>query len=253
MFLKFDEVTLRFTGVTALNNVSLEIPKGGIFAAIGPNGAGKTTLLNCVSRFYTPQHGAIQFEESNLLSYTAYDVNRIGIARSFQNIELFRNLTVEENILIGLHHRVHATTLAQILQLPKARKAERQARDQAYEVMEQLGIVDHAQHVAGELAYGVQKRVDIARALVSRPKMLLLDEPAAGMNEAETGALGEWMAELPGRLGVTVVLVEHDMSLVMGISHRIAVFDFGSLIAVGTPKEISSNPLVIEAYLGKED
>jgi len=253
MFLKFENLTLRFSGVTALDNVSFAVPRGGVFAVIGPNGAGKTTLLNCLSRFYTPQQGRIEFEQQNLLSYHPNRVTRIGISRSFQNIELFRHLTVEENILIGLHHRIRVSTIAQILQFPSARKAERTAREQVRETMEQLGILEHADRVAGALPYGVQKRVDVGRALVSRPKLLLLDEPAAGMNEAETTILGEWIAELPGKLGVTVMMIEHDMPLVMGISQRIAVLDFGKLIAIGTPSEIRNNPAVIEAYLGKED
>jgi len=253
MFLKFEQVSLHFAGVAALSEISLDIPQGGIFALIGPNGAGKTTLLNCVSRFCTPQEGSIRFGAHDLLVHRPYEVTRLGIARSFQNVAPFGHMTVEENMLVGLHHSIRASALSQVLRLPSARRAEREARAQAREVMEQLGIAEHARRVADELPYGVQKRLDIGRALVSRPQLLLLDEPAAGMNEAETASLGEWIAGLPEATGVTVVMVEHDMSLVMGISHRVAVLDFGRLIAVGTPEEVAGDPAVIEAYLGKED
>lgn len=253
MFLGFENVTLRFSGLVALHGVTFEIPQNGIFAVIGPNGAGKTTLLNCLSRFYTPQEGQITFEGNNILKRTANEMSGLGLTRSFQNIELFKRLSVEENLLIGLHHRIRTSTFAQALQLPSARRAESAARAQVQDVMEQLGLSTYAKHTAGQLPYGVQKRVDIGRALVSGPKVLLLDEPAAGMNEAETEALGDWIAGLPEKTGVTVVMVEHDMSLVMRITHRIAVLDFGKLIAVGPPDEIRNHPDVIEAYLGKED
>ncbi len=253
MFLRFEQVSLHFSGVAALSAVDLEIPQGGIFAIIGPNGAGKTTLLNCVSRFYTPQEGRITFLGRDLLAARPYDLASLGIARSFQNVAPFGRMTVEENMLVGLHHTIHSSALSQVLRLPGARAAERQARAQARDVMEQLGILEHSQRYADELPYGVQKRLDVGRALVSRPKLLLLDEPAAGMNEQETAELGEWILGLPAITGVTIVMVEHDMSLVMGISQRVAVLDFGRLIAVGAPQEVASDPAVVEAYLGKED
>jgi branched-chain amino acid transport system ATP-binding protein len=252
MFLKFDQVTLRFSGLTALSNITFEVPEGVIFSLIGPNGAGKTTLLNCLSRFYTPQSGSILFQDQNLFAYKAQQVIDLGISRSFQNIELFKGLTVEENLLIGLHKRLQTNTLATALRLPSMRKKERAAREFVFEVMEQLGIADYASKTVSQLPYGIQKRIDIGRALVSKPKLLLLDEPSAGMNETESMVLGDWIATLPERFGVTVMMVEHDMSLVMRISHQIAVLDFGKLIAVGTPSEIQNNPAVIAAYLGEE-
>ncbi|UOF89020.1 ABC transporter ATP-binding protein [Fodinisporobacter ferrooxydans] len=252
MFLKFDQVTLRFSGLTALSNVSFGVPEGAIFSLIGPNGAGKTTLLNCLSRFYTPQAGSILFQDQNLFAYKPQQVIDLGISRSFQNIELFKGLTVEENLLIGLHKRLQTSTLATALRFPSMRKKEREARAFVYEIMEQLGIADLACKSVSQLPYGIQKRIDIGRALVSKPKLLLLDEPAAGMNESESMELGDWIAALPERFGVTVMMIEHDMTLVMRLSQRIAVLEFGKLIAVGTPSEVQNNPAVIAAYLGEE-
>jgi branched-chain amino acid transport system ATP-binding protein len=252
MFLRFDRVTLRFSGLVALSKISFDVSEGGVFSLIGPNGAGKTTILNCISRFYTPQEGNIFFEGKNLLQYKPHQIIGLGISRSFQNIELFHALTVEENMLIGLHTRLRTSTLGTALWLPSARKKEQEARGMVYEIMESLGIVRYAKHIVGRLPYGIQKRVDIGRALVSKPKLLLLDEPAAGMNESETQLLGEWIASLPETMGITVLMIEHDMSLVMHISHQVAVLDFGKLIAVGTPAEIQNNPAVIAAYLGEE-
>lgn len=252
MLLRFEEVTLRFSGLTALSSVSFDVPKGIVFSLIGPNGAGKTTLLNCLSRFYTPQEGQVLYNGENLLSYKPHQLIAKGLSRSFQNIELFQGMSVEENLLVGYHSRLQQSSIAAALRLPSVRKQERDAQQHVQDLMEQLGIQQYAKHAVGSLPYGVQKRIDIGRALASNPQLLLLDEPAAGMNEAESAELAEFISLLPTRLGLTVMMIEHDMSMVMRISSLIAVLDFGKLIAVGTPAEIQENPAVIAAYLGEE-
>lgn len=249
--LQFDHVSLRFSGLQALTDVTFSVPEGSVFALIGPNGAGKSTLLNCVSRFYTPQSGAVRFLGKNLLRFAPSGISKIGIGRSFQNAELFPNLTVFEHLLLGMHTAIHSTLFGQAIGSIHARKAEKAAREQVYNLMDELSLTKYADVLAPELPYGLQKRVDIGRALVSRPNLLLLDEPAAGMNEQESRELGEWISMLPVRYGTTVVMVEHDVPLVMRISNQVAVLDSGKLIALGTPAEIQQNEKVLAAYFGK--
>lgn len=249
-FLEFDHVTLRFSGLKALSDVSFSVPEGVVFALIGPNGAGKSTLLNCASRFYTPQTGTIRFLGKNLLRVGPGSIARMGIGRSFQNAELFPNLTVFEHLLLGLHAKIQSTLIGQAFLSIHARKAERAAREHVSAVLSELSLTEFADVLAPELPYGLQKRVDIGRALVSRPKLLLLDEPAAGMNEQESRELGNWIEMLPARFGTTVVMVEHDVPLVMRISRKVAVLDSGKLIALGSPSEIQQNEQVLAAYFG---
>ncbi|KUO94699.1 ABC transporter ATP-binding protein [Ferroacidibacillus organovorans] len=252
MFLEFDRVTLRFSGLIALKDVSLSVDEGGVFAIIGPNGAGKSTMLNCISRIYTPQQGAIRFMGEDLLKVPPDRIKAHGIGRSFQNMELFAKMTVEDNLLVGGHCALHTNPFSEALGWFKARASEREARNRVQHVLESLGIATYSKHIAGSLPYGIQKKVDVGRALMGAPRLLLLDEPAAGLNDSETEELGNWICTVKQAMNTTVVMIEHDMSLVMSISDRIAVLDFGELIAVGTPGEIRQDDRVIRAYLGKE-
>ncbi|KYP80391.1 ABC transporter ATP-binding protein [Ferroacidibacillus organovorans] len=252
MFLEFDEVTLRFSGLVALKGVSLTVNEGGIFAIIGPNGAGKSTMLNCLSRIYTPQQGAIRFLGENLLRVAPDRIKACGIGRSFQNMELFSKMTVEDNLLVGYHCALPSNPFSEAVGWYKARSREREARERVQRVLESLGIASYSRQTAGNLPYGIQKKVDVGRALMGDPRLLLLDEPAAGLNELETEELGHWISDIKRAMKTTVVMIEHDMNLVMSISDRIAVLDFGELIAVGTPVEIRQDERVIRAYLGQE-
>jgi branched-chain amino acid transport system ATP-binding protein len=238
-----------FGGVMALAGVSFQVSSGLIYAVIGPNGAGKTTVFNVLCGFYRPAGGSIRFDGRELLGLPTHRIAARGIARTFQNLQLFFNMTVLENVMAGCHLRVRTGLLAAALRLPKVRREEKRLREWAREALELCELADRAEHPASTLPYGLMKRVEIARALVARPRLLLLDEPAAGLNDTETLALRELIARIRAS-GVTVLLVEHHMPLVMGVSDRLLVLDYGSVLAEGTPAEIQANPRVVAAYLG---
>ncbi len=238
-----------FGGVMALAGVSFQTPAGLIHAVIGPNGAGKTTLFNDLCGFYQPSSGSIRFDGHELRGLPPHRIAALGMARTFQNLQLFFNMTVIENVMVGCHLRARTGLLAAALRLPQVRREERRLREWASEALELCDLADRAEQPAGALPYGLMKRVEIARALAAKPRLLLLDEPAAGLNDTETLALRELIARIRAS-GVTVLLVEHHMPLVMSVSDRLLVLDYGSVLAEGSPAEIQANPRVIAAYLG---
>lgn len=251
--LELSNVSISFGGVKAVDDLSFAVPEGRIVGLIGPNGAGKTTVFNCIARYYQPESGQIRFAGQDLLSAKPHEVLPRGIARTFQNMELFRSMTVEDNLLIGQHRDIAPGFWSMALSLSPARAAEAAARARAREVMERFGLTAYADTQVSSLPYGLQKLVEFSRALVSKPRMILLDEPAAGLNPSETKALTDLIRRLRDEDGITVLLVEHDMGLVRSLCDEIYVIDFGRRIAHGTPDEISRNPKVIEAYLGTQE
>ncbi|MDG4551255.1 MAG: ABC transporter ATP-binding protein [Candidatus Contendobacter sp.] len=238
-----------FGGVMALAGVSFQTPVGLIYAVIGPNGAGKTTLFNNLCGFYQPSSGSIRFDGHELRGLPPHRIAALGMARTFQNLQLFFNMTVIENVMVGCHLRAQTGLLAAALRLPQVRREERRLRAWASEALELCDLADRAEQPAGALPYGLMKRVEIARALAAKPRLLLLDEPAAGLNDTETLALRELIARIRAS-GMTILLVEHHMPLVMSVSDRLLVLDYGSVLAEGSPAEIQANPRVIAAYLG---
>lgn len=246
-------LTVRFGGLVAVNGLTFKVEEGTIHGLIGPNGAGKSTVFNCLSRFYQPEAGDILFGGQDLLALKPHEVLRAGIARTFQNVELFRGMTVLDNVMVGQHSAFKSGFFAEFFASKAARAEEAQKRENALEILKLLGIAAFAGAYPGSLPYGKQKMVEFARALVSRPRLLLLDEPAAGLNPQETAHLGELIRTIAEKFNTTVLLVEHDMSLVMGICDIITVMDFGRKIAEGPPEEIRSNEAVIRAYLGEAE
>ena len=248
--LRFDDVHLSFAGVRAIDGVGFEVGKQELFAIIGPNGAGKTSIFNVISGVYRPQRGSVEFEGSNLLGLRPHQVAARGLARTFQNVELFSNLTVLDNLMLGRHCHIRYGTLAAVAWLGRARRQEIANRAAVEDIVDFLELEQWRRLPVGLLPYGVQKRVELGRALAMQPKLLLLDEPVAGMNLEETEDMARYIADIRDELDIPIILVEHDMGLVMDIADRVLVVDFGVPVATGKPAEIQHNPEVIRAYLG---
>jgi len=248
--LRIREISLRFAGIIALDRVSFDVERGQICGLIGPNGAGKTTLFNCLSRLYAPDSGAIDFLGQPLLAIPPHRIAALGIGRTFQNLALFKTMSVLDNVMVGRHARSHGGFFANALRLPGAVRSDNESRDKARQLLALLELERFADTPVAALPFGTQKRVELARALAAEPKLLVLDEPASGLNHEEVGAIGALIRSLRERLKLTVLLVEHHMQLLMSLSDWVVALNFGKRIAEGTPAEVREHPELVKAYLG---
>lgn len=267
--LRVRNLSISFGGLKAVDDLSFSVKDSEIFGLIGPNGAGKTTVFNCITQFYKPKSGSVVFNVENnrlkkrsqiagntpvnLVGLPVHRIIRLGLVRTFQNVEVIKELSLIDNVLIGAHTGFRATVFEQALRLPRARREEREIRAKAQEALDFIGIGDRAEFLAGGQPYGVLKMVELARTLMSVPRLIIMDEPAAGLNDAETDALASTIRAVRDRYNCAILLVEHDMRLVMGVCDRICAISFGKFLAIGSPGEIQNNKLVQEAYLGEEE
>lgn len=251
--LKINNMTLKFGGLVANNNINLEVDEDSIFGLIGPNGAGKTTLFNVISGIYNPTEGQVMLNEKRIDGLLPHQINQAGIARTYQNIRLFSRMTVLENVMVGCMNKSSCGLFSAILRTPKQRREEKEITEKSMGILEFMGLKKFAAMKSANLSYGQQRRLEISRAIAAEPKIILLDEPAAGMNTGEKAELAEDIRKINKELGYTVLLVEHDMKLVLDITQKICVLNYGKIIALGTPNEVTSNQEVIDAYLGGDD